>query len=65
MNSISPGYTKTKLLEELLEIIEGKKVIPVWMGRAPMGKMLDVTGLQGAVVFPTSPASDFMMGRIS
>jgi NAD(P)-dependent dehydrogenase (short-subunit alcohol dehydrogenase family) len=62
VNSISPGYTMTKLVADLLETPEGKKVMPIWMGRTPMGKMLDVTDLQGAVVFLSSPASDFMTG---
>jgi NAD(P)-dependent dehydrogenase (short-subunit alcohol dehydrogenase family) len=62
VNSISAGYTKTKLVVDLLETPVGKQVMPVWMGRTPMGKMLDVTDLQGAVVFLSSPASDFMTG---
>ena len=62
VNSISPGYTRTKLVEEFLETPPGQKALPVWMERTPMGKMLDVTDLQGAVVFLAGPASDFMTG---
>jgi NAD(P)-dependent dehydrogenase (short-subunit alcohol dehydrogenase family) len=62
VNSISPGYTRTSLVEDLLETPVGKKVMPVWMGRTPMGKMLEVTDLQGAVVFLAGPSSDFMTG---
>lgn len=62
VNSISPGYTKTKLVADLLETEVGKKVMPKWMGMTPMGSMLDVTDLQGAVVYLASSASDFMTG---
>jgi NAD(P)-dependent dehydrogenase (short-subunit alcohol dehydrogenase family) len=62
VNSISPGYTRTKLVEDFLKTPPGKAAVPVWMERTPAGKMLDVTDLQGAVVFLSSPASDFMTG---
>jgi NAD(P)-dependent dehydrogenase (short-subunit alcohol dehydrogenase family) len=62
VNSISPGYTKTKLVEEFLQTPAGRNAVPVWMERTPVGKMLDVTDLQGAVVFLSGPASDFMTG---
>jgi NAD(P)-dependent dehydrogenase (short-subunit alcohol dehydrogenase family) len=62
VNSISPGYTRTALVEDLLKTPEGKKVMPIWMDRTPIGAMLDVTDLQGAVVFLAGPASDFMTG---
>jgi NAD(P)-dependent dehydrogenase (short-subunit alcohol dehydrogenase family) len=62
VNSISPGYTRTKLVDEFLETPPGQQALPVWMERTPAGKMLDVTDLQGAVVFLASPASDFMTG---
>jgi NAD(P)-dependent dehydrogenase (short-subunit alcohol dehydrogenase family) len=62
VNSISPGYTKTKLVEEFLETPEGKRAVPIWMDRTPMGRMLDVTDLQGAVVFLAGSVSDFMTG---
>ena len=62
VNSISPGYTRTKLVDDLLKTPEGMKVMPIWMERTPVGKMLDVTDLQGAVVFLSSPASDLMTG---
>lgn len=62
VNSISPGYTKTKLVDDLLETPVGKKMVPIWMDRTPVGKMLEVTDLQGAVVYLASPASDFMTG---
>jgi NAD(P)-dependent dehydrogenase (short-subunit alcohol dehydrogenase family) len=62
VNSISPGYTRTKLVDEFLETPPGQQALPVWMERTPVGKMLDVTDLQGAVVFLAGAASDFMTG---
>lgn len=60
VNTISPGYTKTKLVADLLETELGKKVSPFWLGRTPQNKMAEVTDLQGAVVFMASEASDYM-----
>jgi len=62
VNSISPGYTRTLLVDELLETPEGKTVLPKWLERTPMGKLGEVTDLQGAVVFLASEASDNMTG---
>jgi NAD(P)-dependent dehydrogenase (short-subunit alcohol dehydrogenase family) len=63
VNSISPGYTRTKLVDDLLQTPEGQKVMPTWMGMTPMGEMVEVTDLQGAVVYLASEASDFMTGH--
>ena len=60
VNTISPGYTKTKLVSDLLETELGQKVSPVWLNRTPQNKMAEVTDLQGAVVFMASEASDYM-----
>lgn len=62
VNSISPGYTRTKLVEDLLQTPEGQQVLPAWMSRTPMNRMAEVTDLQGAVVYLASEASDFMTG---
>lgn len=63
VNSISPGYTRTKLVEDLLATELGQQVMPTWMSMTPMGKMAEVTDLQGAVVYLASEASDFMTGH--
>jgi len=60
VNSLSPGYTKTALVSDLLETELGKKVSPIWLSRIPQKKMADVTDLQGAVNFMASEASDYM-----
>lgn len=62
VNSISPGYTRTQLVEDLLKTPTGQKVLPTWMALTPMGRMCEVTDLQGAVVYLASEASDFMTG---
>jgi len=63
VNSISPGYTRTLLVDRLLESPEGQHALPTWLGMTPMGRMGEVTDLQGAVVYLASEASDFMTGN--
>jgi NAD(P)-dependent dehydrogenase (short-subunit alcohol dehydrogenase family) len=62
VNSISPGYTRTKLVEDLLATPIGQQMLPAWMALTPMKKMAEVTDLQGAVVYLASEASDYMTG---
>lgn len=63
VNSISPGYTRTKLVDDLLATPIGQTMLPTWMGMTPMGIMAEVTDLQGAVVYLAAPASDYMTGN--
>ena len=63
VNSISPGYTRTQLVEDLLQTPEGRTMLPEWMARTPAGVMAEVTDLQGAVVYLASAASDYMTGN--
>ncbi|GHV92010.1 3-oxoacyl-ACP reductase [Spirochaetia bacterium] len=62
VNSISPGYTKTALVDKLLETPEGKTMLPKWLEKVPMGRMATTEDLQGAVVYLASPASDYATG---
>jgi NAD(P)-dependent dehydrogenase (short-subunit alcohol dehydrogenase family) len=62
VNSISPGYTRTKLVDDLLQTPVGKEMLPRWLSLTPMNRMAEVTDLQGAVVFLASEVSDFMTG---
>jgi NAD(P)-dependent dehydrogenase (short-subunit alcohol dehydrogenase family) len=62
VNCISPGYTRTLLVEDLLATPEGQAVMPRWMSMTPMGRMAEVTDLQGAVVYLAAEVSDFMTG---
>jgi len=63
VNSISPGYTRTLLVEDLLVTPLGQTVLPTWMSFTPMGRMGEVTDLQGAIVYLASEVSDFMTGH--
>ena len=63
VNSISPGYTRTKLVDDLLATPIGQTMLPTWMGMTPMGRMAEVTDLQGAVVYLAAGASDYMTGH--
>ncbi|MCX6046713.1 MAG: SDR family oxidoreductase [Chloroflexi bacterium] len=63
VNCISPGYTRTSLVDEMLQTPIGQQVMPTWMGMTPMGRMAEVTELQGGVVYLAAEASDFMTGH--
>lgn len=62
VNSISPGYTKTALVDKLLETPEGKTMLPKWLEKIPLGRMASTEDLQGAVVYLATSASDYMTG---
>jgi NAD(P)-dependent dehydrogenase (short-subunit alcohol dehydrogenase family) len=63
VNSISPGYTQTKLVDDLLATPIGADMAPKWLAMIPMGRMARVTDLQGAVVYLAGEASDYMTGN--
>ena len=63
VNSISPGYTRTALVERFIQEPEGAEKYPTWMERTPMGRMAEVDDLVGAVVYLASEASDFTTGH--
>lgn len=63
VNSISPGYTRTQLVDDLTRTPKGQAMVPQWMELTPMGRFVEVTDLQGAVVYLASEASDFMTGH--
>lgn len=62
VNSISPGYTETALVKNLLETPEGQSMLPQWLERIPMGRMATPADLQGAAVYLAAEASDYMTG---
>ncbi|MGA2762547.1 MAG: glucose 1-dehydrogenase [Spirochaetia bacterium] len=62
VNSISPGYTRTALVETLVSTPAGKKMLDAWLPMIPMRRMAEVSDLQGAVVYLASEASDYMTG---
>lgn len=63
VNSISAGYTRTQLVDDLLKTPVGQELLPQWMALTPMNRMGEVTDLQGAVVYLASEVSDFMTGN--
>lgn len=63
VNSISAGYTRTQMVDDLLQTPIGQEMMPKWMALTPMSRMGEVTDLQGAVVYLASEASDFMTGN--
>ena len=62
VNSISPGYTRTALVENLIATPEGKKMQDSWIPLIPMHRMAEVSDLQGAVVYLAAEASDYKTG---
>ncbi len=62
VNSISPGYTRTLLVENLLATPEGKRMKDAWLPMIPQKRMAEVTDLQGAVVYLACEASDYVTG---
>ena len=62
VNSISPGYTKTPLVAEVLETPEGRSILPKWLEKIPMGRLAAPEDLQGAAVFLACEASDYITG---
>ena len=62
VNSISPGYTKTILVEKLLETPEGNAMLPTWIERTPMRRLAVPEDIQGALIYLASEASDFVTG---
>lgn len=59
VNSISPGYTRTALIDS--DTV--RPMMPDWIRNTPLGRIADVTDLQGAAVFLASEASDFVTGH--
>lgn len=62
VNSISPGYTRTALVNDLLATPEGQSMLPKWTERIPAGTLATPADLQGAVVFLAAEVSDYMTG---
>jgi NAD(P)-dependent dehydrogenase (short-subunit alcohol dehydrogenase family) len=63
VNSISPGYTRTALVDRFITEPAGAEKYPTWMERTPMGRMAEVDDLVGALVYLASEASDFTTGH--
>lgn len=62
VNSLSPGFTITPLLDDLQKTELGKKYYSEWISRIPMKIMGEVSDMQGAAVYLSSEASDYATG---
>lgn len=62
VNSLSPGFTITPLLDDLRKTDLGKKYYSEWISRIPMKIMGEVSDMQGAAVYLSSEASDYATG---
>ena len=63
VNCISPGYTMTPLLADLVATPEGKAKMDRWMDEIPMRRFCALTDLQGAAVYLAAEASDMTTGH--
>lgn len=61
INSISPGYVKTKMTTGLLNG-EGHDLVSTWEKDIPMGRMADPSELRGTIVWMASEASSYLNG---
>ncbi len=59
VNSISPGYIRTPLVESP----EVRNLVPKWLEWIPLGRLGEVSDIQGAAVFLASEASDYITGH--
>ena len=59
VNCISPGYMRTPLIESP----EVAEMVPLWLEAVPMGRLGEVSDLQGAIVYLASDASGYLTGH--
>ena len=64
VNCITPGYTATKMLTDLLLTPEGKKIGERIKELTPVGSMASVVDISQGVLFFSVPASDYITGQI-
>jgi len=60
VNCISPGIVDTPLIWDNPAL---KPLADKWIADMPIGKLCQVTDLQGAIVYMASEASDYMVGH--
>lgn len=60
VNCISPGIIRTALIENSPAL---RPLVDEWLTQIPLGRLGDVTDLQGAIVYLCSEVSDYMTGH--
>jgi NAD(P)-dependent dehydrogenase (short-subunit alcohol dehydrogenase family) len=60
VNCISPGIIRTALIEQSDAL---RPLVGEWLAQIPMGRLGEVTDLQGAIVYLSSETSDYMTGH--
>ena len=64
VNCITPGYTSTKMLTDLLETPQGKKIGERINQLTPLGHMASPDDIGNGVLYLASTASDYLTGQI-
>lgn len=64
VNCITPGYTSTKMLTDLLATPEGKHIGRRIKELTPMGEMATPEDIGNGILYFASPASDYVTGQI-
>lgn len=64
VNCITPGYTSTEMLNNLLLTPEGIQINERIKKLTPAGKMAEVTDISQGVLFLCAPASDYITGQV-
>lgn len=60
VNCMSPGIIRTALIEQSEEL---RPLVGRWLEQIPMGRLGEVTDLQGGIVYLACEASDYMTGH--
>jgi len=68
VNSLAPGYTRTKRLEELAEAASGKEspdeLLRRWGKAAPLGRLAEATEIAAVAAFLLSARASFVTGQV-
>jgi sorbose reductase len=64
VNCITPGYTATEMLQDLLATPAGIEIGKKIKELTPMSEFAEVTDISNGVLYFASPASDFITGQI-